>query len=188
MRFVPKSFLAMLLASTLIGCATPPSGISGIDPKSQSLDSYLSTLGKIPSDKSRVVIYRNTRDLGLYSDIEVHVDKSKHVSIFQDRFVSVDVFPGPRDFKTSMPGEWASCEKTIFIPPNSTTYISIQKRPGEQGKAMAYGMFGIFGAIAYASSKSEEEKKTRCGGMTEAFVVDEVEAKREIQALGQVQK
>lgn len=172
------------LVSLLFGCATPPSGISGVDPKKQSLDSYLSSLGEPKADKSRVILYRNTRDLGIYSDIEVQVDKGKNISIFQDRFTSVEVSPGPRDFKTSMPGEWAACEKTLFIPPNSTSYVSIRKRPGEQGKAMAYGMFGIFGAIAYASSKNDEEKKTRCGGMTEVFLVDEDEAKREIQALG----
>lgn len=165
----------MLSLAILTGCASAPS--IGLSPATSNIETYLKTLPVPPVDKVRVIVYRDSGNMGLLAGMNLLADDKNLITIANKKFESVLLTPGPKEVKVdlaiTMPGN-PTCTKTIFIAPNQLNFLKIGER-NEYNQFLAQ-----FIPLASLMVENNSEKNTKCGGPWEPFVIREADAIKDI--------
>jgi len=176
---IPNKLLALLCGCFIYfilgGCAAPT---GGMDPAAVSVDQHLKSLPAPPTDKARVIIYRDSGYGGMLTPMNLNVDGKTVITMANKTFEPILLDPGPKEVNMTLvlPGN-PTCTKTIFIAPNQLSYIKLGER-NDYNKTLANLI-----PLASILVENAAEKNTRCGGPWEPFLVREVDALKEIKAL-----
>ena len=163
--------MAIFSAIAISGCAT-----GGISKSETSLPSAMRLKGQPPEGMVRVVAYRNT-SMGMAMGVTISMDGLPVLNLGHNRYDIFFTKTGSKEVTVDHAGNVAKCLKSIFIPPNQTTYLKIADSPTYSTSLMVIAP--ILGLI----KDSQDEKSSRYGGTTEPFLVDELTAQKEISSL-----
>lgn len=168
---------ALLLGFMMLvaGCATP--GV-GLDTTTTSIDAYLKSQPAPPSDRVRVVVYRDSGFVGSLAGVILEADGREVITIANKKYSSLLLQPGPKEFTVSfaVPGN-PKCTRTLFISPGEMSFLKIGER-AEYSKGLA-----ILSPLASLIKENNDEDKSRCGGSMEPFLIKPADAMREINSL-----